>query len=97
MIKWIYNHYSPLPPVFIDGALYVLMGMGGVLEAAFAGDEAKQFIDPTWLFWLKTIVAAVVAGALYLKTFRSTAFAEHRAAKEGGGTATYFKQASPPK
>lgn len=82
MIKWLYNNYAPLPAVWIDGALYVAIAFFGALFIEFTTDDAKQFISPPVLFWIKLIASSIGGACTALKTFRSTTFADHKAAKQ---------------
>lgn len=70
-------------PVVFDGLLYVAIAVFGYLNTTFGSDEAAKFLSPVSLFWTRTIVGAFAAGALGLKMYRSTTFAEYRQAKNG--------------
>lgn len=76
MIKWTSNYFKDVPPVFVDGAAFVLIQMLTFLTAAFGGDEAAKYISPKTLFWLKLIVGELAAGFLAFKMFRSTAYSQ---------------------
>jgi hypothetical protein len=66
--------------MYIDGVLYVCIAVFTFLQTQFGGDEAAKYITPVDLFWLKLVVGALAAGALALKLYRSTAFADNKAA-----------------
>lgn len=94
MIKWLYTNYAPLPPVFIDGLLYVGIAFFGALFIEFTTDDAKQFIPLATLFWLKLATSSLGGSCTALKTFRSTTFADHKALKTGN-TQTWPKTSPP--
>lgn len=76
-------------PIFIDGLLYAAVAIFGFLQTQFGGEEAVKLLSPQVLFWVKTVVGALAAGALAVKLFRSTAYAEHQAkVKNGSGDTT---------
>lgn len=83
MIVRFAKYLSQLPPVFVDGFLYVMVQTLTVLSTQFGTDEAAKYIEPTLLFWIKIVIGELAAGFLALKMFRSTTFAEHRASKTG--------------
>jgi hypothetical protein len=76
---------SKIPPLAIDGTLYVSASLFAFLMTQFGTDEAAKFISPTVLFWLKIFVGSVGNAALNLKMFRSTSFADYQAKKNGNG------------
>ena len=81
MIRAAASYFAGVPLVWIDGTLYLLVALFGYLQTAFGTDEAAKYISPAPLFWIKTGIGALAASVLSLKLFRSTAFAEHQAAK----------------
>ncbi len=91
MIKATANYLASIPPVFLDGALYVMVQMLTVLSTQFGTDESAKFIEPATLFWIKIVIGELAAGALALKLFRSTTYSEHQKAKKENGTAPPFK------
>lgn len=76
------KYFSSIPPVFIDGLLYVWIAMTGFCITFFSADDATMFIRPTALFWLKGIFGCGSAGLLALKLYRSTSYAQHLQAKD---------------
>lgn len=68
-----------------DAILYTLIAVCGALTAAFGSDDAAKYVTPEHLFWLKTIFGSAGAGMLALKMYRSTAFADWQARKNGNG------------
>ena len=84
---WLINFVDSLkkamdiPAVWIDGALYLAIAFFAALAAVFASDEAAKYIPPEWLFWLRSFCSVTSATMLAAKLFRSTAFAEHKAAQ----------------
>lgn len=96
--KWIVNFVDGIrgllriPPVVIDGTLYVSIAMFTALQSSFGSDEAAKFIALQTLFWLKTATGALLAAALSLKMFRSTSYGDHLKPKEStGNTEIYTK------
>lgn len=67
-----------MPPVVIDGSLYVIIAYFGAATAFLGSDEASKFISPLWLFWLRGLHACGGAMALALKMFRSTSFSDSK-------------------
>jgi hypothetical protein len=67
--------------VLIDGTLYVLIAVFGVMQAMFTSDEAYKYVNPHILFWGKAIVGIAASAVGALKMFRSTTYAEHIAHK----------------
>ena len=59
----------------IDGWLYVGVAVCAAVTASLGSDEATKFITPEYLFKLKTVTAALGAGLLAGKMYRSTTFA----------------------
>lgn len=88
MIKWTANYLAGIPPVFLDGLLYVLIAEFGFFQVYFGGDEAAKYIEPTTKFWLCGAIGAGAAACASLKMFRSTTYGEHVAAKEEKKNAT---------
>lgn len=64
--------------VWIDGALYFVMGLGGTLLTYLSGEEAYKYVNPELLFWLKALIGSTIAGLSGLKAFRSLTFATHK-------------------
>ena len=60
-----------------DGIIYVMVQMLTVLSTQFGTDEAAKYIEPTMLFWIKIVIGELAAGALAVKMFRSTTFADY--------------------
>jgi len=78
MIKAIQTYFAGIAPAYIDGALYVMIAVFGAIMTAFSSDESAKYVDPVWLFWIRTITGVASAGLLALKMFRSTTFADHK-------------------
>lgn len=81
MIAWMQRYFSNIPPVFIDGFIYVCIQMLTVLSTQIGSDEAAKWISPAALFWIKITVGELAAGFLAIKMYRSTSYAEHREQK----------------
>jgi hypothetical protein len=62
-----------------DGYLYATIAVSGSIAASLSTDEAfNLFAGPT-LFWGKAIIGSLGAGALAVKMYRSTTFAQIKA------------------
>jgi len=85
MLRFVHKYFSSIPAVFIDGTLYVSVGLFTFLSAGFASDDASKWISAQMLFWLKLSIGAVGNIALNMKMFRSTTFAEHQELKKRTG------------
>lgn len=66
----------------IDGWTYVAIAFFGAAAAAFGSDEAAKYIEPMYLFWLRTFCTIAGASFLALKMFRSTAYADSKTETE---------------
>ncbi len=64
--------------VNLDAVLYVLVAMFAAMNSSLGGDESAKMIPPEILYWAKFIVTAAGSGALALKMFRSTSFADSK-------------------
>lgn len=81
-LKAIADYFNGIPSVFIDGLLYVMIGVLAFLLAVFSSDDAAKYIEAETLFWTKVWIGGTNAAVVAAKMFRSTQFAEHRAYKE---------------
>ena len=66
---------------YFDGYLYFTIAVCGAVAASLQTDEAMNYIQPSTLFWLRVAVTSIGAGALALKTWRSTGYADSRATR----------------
>jgi hypothetical protein len=64
----------------IDGWLYVLIALCTASSACLATDEAAKYIVPATLWYARSIAGILGAGFLALKMYRSTTFADAKAA-----------------
>lgn len=78
MINWIMKRYGKVKPVVLDGFLYVVMAMGGALEAILTSKEVYDYMLPWIVFYMKMGLATFIAGAGALKMYRSKQYSEHR-------------------
>ena len=69
---------NKLKPVHIDGALLVICGIVSAMLAYLTSEEAKQFLEPAHIFYLKAIGAGLDAGTAMLIAFRSNSLADSR-------------------
>lgn len=90
MIKWAASYFASLPPVFVDGCLYIWIAILTALTAILGSDDAAKYISPEVLFWMKAVVNMCNAAAIALKMFRSTQYAEHVAEKKSTGNTGFF-------
>lgn len=86
MINYIIKTYGGLKPVVIDGWLFVLIAMGGSLEAILTSKEVYEYMVPWLVFYLKMGLAVFIAGAMALKTFRDKSYSQHREALDAKAT-----------
>lgn len=71
-----------VPPVFLDGALWVVIAMGQAAQGELGSEAAFKYVDPNLLYWAKFSVNILTQGATGLKMFRSTSYGKHLAAVE---------------
>lgn len=83
MIRALQKYFSSIPPVFIDGFVYVMVQMLTVLSTQFGTDEAAKYVSAAPLFWMKIVIGELAAGFLAVKMYRSTSYADHLEAKKG--------------
>lgn len=69
-------------PVVMDGTLYVCIAVLVFWQMIFGGDEAAKYFTPGVLFFLKLFIGTLAVGCNALKSFRSTAFADHQKQQE---------------
>lgn len=82
--KWLTNCLDSaktamtVPPVWIDGSLYVMMALTSFLGVTLSSDESYKYINPVFLYWLKMVIGGLDAMLLALKLFRSTTYGDHK-------------------
>ncbi len=81
MIKAFQKYLYSLPPVFIDGVLYVMIAWFMFNQSYLGGDEAAKWIEPEVKFWINWLIGSGATIFASIKMFRSTTFAEHQAQK----------------
>src|ERR1039458_8504993 len=62
-----------------DGYLYAMIAVSGSIAASLSTDEAFNLFAGPQLFWAKAIIGSIGAGALAVKMYRSTTFAQIKA------------------
>ena len=72
-----------LQSIHIDGALYVGIGFLTAIQGGFSTDDAAKYIEPSLLWWLRTLVMAALASVAALKMFRSQSYSDYVKAKNG--------------
>lgn len=96
-LKFIIKYGATVTPVFIDGFLFTLLAVFTAIEAVYQSDEAYKYLSPYFVFYSKSIVGVMLAGATSLKAFRSTSYSEHvkdkldKARIATGNTETFTK------
>jgi len=86
--KWVTNvidsmkSLAKISPAFIDGFLYVMMGVTGFAVMYLGTDDAAKYMVPATQFWLLFVIGIIDSALLGLKMFRSTGFADHKAEKK---------------
>lgn len=100
LIKWAVELLA-VPPVVIDGALYVFIAVFGAIQAILTSDECYKYMNPYAIFYAKAFAGVGLAAAGALKMFRSNTYSEHLAAKEKDRQASELSRTSaqtePPK
>lgn len=92
MIQYLANYFKRVPPMFIDGLLYLLIGWFTFNQAYFGGDEAAKYIQPETKFWINWLIGSGAVICTSIKMFRSTAFAEH---KQSTGQTNFITKPNP--
>ena len=92
MIQRLADYLSKIPPVFVDGSLYVIIAVLASAIAFISSDDAAKYIEAGTLFWIKGIVTSLNAAAVALKMYRSTQYAEHREEKKKNGHTAFFNK-----
>lgn len=64
-------------PVHVDGALYMMIGVFGVVQAMLSQDDVYKYLNPYVVFYLKAGTGIGLAAVSALKMFRSNTFAVH--------------------
>lgn len=64
-------HMKITPQQSINGLLYLCIGVFGAAQAAFGNDEAYKYVDPTLLFWMRTVSGIALAGVSAVKMYLS--------------------------
>ena len=59
-----------------DGWLYGIIAIAGSITVSLGTDEAFNLFSPQTLFWAKSICGSISAGALAVKMYRSTTYAQ---------------------
>lgn len=81
--------------VHIDGWLYYGIAVSGALQTGLAQEGASNYIPQPYLFYIQLINGAFfLAGLTALKTFRSTAYADHVANGNGHIVASKTSQST---
>lgn len=86
MIRAAARYFAQIPPVFIDGLLFVLIAWFIFNQSYLGGDEAAKYIEPKMKFWLNWGMGSVASMCGALKMFRSSAYADHQHEKKNNKT-----------
>lgn len=92
MIKSAQQYFANVKTVTVDGMLYVIIGCCTAIIAIFGSDESYKYCNPYLVFWIKAVASIVNGGALSLKMYRSTQFANHLDEKKKETDTEFFKQ-----
>jgi hypothetical protein len=82
MLRRAANYFATVPPVFLDGLIYVLLSMTTTWMGIMSSESARQFVGVVWLFWINSFLVTANAGLLALKMFRSTSYSDHQNQKQ---------------
>ena len=82
MIKAVANYFANVPPMFLDGMLYCLISYFTVWVNTISSEDAAKYIEPQTLFYLKAHLSSIAQAFLAIKLFRSTSYADHKAAQK---------------
>lgn len=72
------KHYGKTKPVVIDGFLYIVIAVCGIVTAVLTSKEVYEYMNPYVVFYGKFINEIVGGAAAALKMYRSTSYSEHR-------------------
>lgn len=92
MIKRAQQYFSTIPPVFIDGMLYVWIAVLTFIATQFSSDDAEKYVAPQVLFWFKMGLGATSTALVSLKMFRSTAYSDHQEEKKKNGNTEFINK-----
>lgn len=81
------KRYGNMPPVVLDGFLFVLIAICTYDEALLRSDDVYKYLNAYVVFYAKVIVGSLGAGALALKMFRSREYSDHQDAKKAAADA----------
>lgn len=73
-VTWIIGESKP---VHVDGALYVMIGVFGVVQAMLSQDDVYKYLNPYVVFYFKAGAGIGLAAVSALKMFRSNSFSVH--------------------
>lgn len=77
MYHRIQAYFQGIKPVWIDGTFYVLLALFGSIELTFNNDDIYKYVGAVQVFWIKNVLAWMLATVTALKMFRSTTYADH--------------------
>lgn len=78
----VWQWLTSVKPVVVDGLLYVVIAFFTSLVGLLAQDEAYKWLNPYLVYFGKTFGTLMLATATALKMFRSSSYADHRAAED---------------
>lgn len=73
---WV-KYFSDVPPVFVDGLLYVIVAVCGAYLTAMGSSDAYKYCDAYFIWYSTLFVGLILQGANALRTFRSKSYSEH--------------------
>lgn len=69
----------------IDGLLYTMMGMWIAIQGVAQSEEIYKYCNAYMVFYGKSVVTVMLAGATALKTFRSRSYGDEQDEKKKSG------------
>ncbi len=77
LVRFCVKYGNNITPVFIDGLLFTLLAVWTAMMGIYQSDEIYKYCSPYFVFYSKSMVSIMLAGATALKAFRSTSYSEH--------------------
>lgn len=74
----------------IDGLLYTMMGMWIAIQGVAQSEEIYRYCNPYMVFYGKSVVTVMLAGATALKTFRSRSYGDEQDEKKKTGQTEFL-------
>ncbi len=85
---WAYDKVGNIKPVVIDGFLYIVIAVCGIITAVLTSKEVYEYMNPYFVFYGKFINEIIGGAAAALKMYRSTSYSDHRASVDAKAALT---------